>query len=241
VPTNGTPWANGGGIATLARKLRYTWMLIVRKVDASQGLGPGPDGLPGVAHKDDNGNLQYDEDLELGWPGSDDTLADCGPNQSSGWIPSPASAPGDTLDDPARNLVSGAPVPAPVGPFDVTVIVFANRDFTSREPVYTNQVPAGGGLPAPIFVAGQTIATLFARDDGVPFPEIPIGTYIMDTTMDLSSRAGRRNGYIYRVVGKSLSPNGAVLTLSLDRPARATGWVLTVLRRAVAVFEKQVP
>ena len=246
--TNGVPFRQG----TLLREARYSWLVIARKVNTLQGLGPGPNGVPGNLG-DDDGARGADDVFELGWPGTDDfPLTSLGPDGVR-------AMPGDpTADDPARDMVSGRPVPGPVGPFDVTVVVFYKRDFSSREPVYANDVdlvdnftlfPGQDELPDPIFRRGLNVASLIQRP-GVPFPEIPLNSYIMDTTFDTSPLVNPdepkfRNGYIYRVTGKSqtldLIIGTQVLTLTLDQPARANGHVLTVLRDAVGVFEKQVP
>lgn len=262
-PTYGVPFSPG----SLFRERRYTWLVVARKMNARQGLGNGPDGQPGVAGVDDDGDGITDNDTELGWPGSDDTLADYGPDGVTGPLGSPAAA-----DDPARDLATGLPVPAPVGPFEVTVIAFYTRDFASREVVYANNdgtstatppppLPTRTSTPSTIFSAdprtiavgantfgpfGPNIATLVKRTDGVPFPEIPLESYIMDTTFDSSGSlpapmTGTRNAFVYRVKGKTLDSTGTVLALALDQPARADGMVLTMLKGAVGVFEKQVP
>ena len=177
-------------------------------------------------------------------------------------------------------MATGLPRPAPVGPFDVTIVVFYNRDLTSREVTYTNylnlnQAQPIVGRPIAIFspvartiTIGGTIygpfdaneATLVKRVDGIPFPEIPTGGFILDATFDGSTQGGigpnvigPRGGHVYRVEKKSLNSDGNILVLTLDRAARpngplvgplydaASGYVLTYLKSAVSVFEKQVP
>lgn len=251
-PTNGVPFGPG----SLLRESRYSWIIIARKVNARQGItytyGVGADGVPGTnnggpfGNGDDDGNGIIDDVSELGWPGSDDvllvrTLSDYGPNELTGPL---GSVP--TADDPARDRMTGLPVPGPRGPFDVTIVVFYNRDYSSREAVYANTLVVTPPLPVPIFTAGSDLATLYLRADGVPFPEIPIGSYIMDTSLDsrpitVVGATGLRNSFVYRVTGKALDATGNIMTLTLDQKARATGQVLTVLKGAVGVFEKEVP
>jgi hypothetical protein len=215
----------------------------------------GADGRPGISGVDDDGDGTTDNITELGWPGSDDTitglrLADYGRNGVTIAMSPPAARwHHATADDPGRDMMTGLPVPAPKGPFDVTIIVFYNRDLSAREPVYVNNDQVPPTLPTPIFLAGSEVATLVRRSDGIPFLDIPINTYIMDSTFDSRTVpgvtglpvTGLRNGFIYRVTGKSLDASGTIMTLSLDRRAQANGFVLTVLKGAVGVFQKQVP
>jgi hypothetical protein len=233
IPTYGTPFTPG----SLARERRYTWLIVARKVSASQVYGPGPDGV-------------------LGSPvaGADDVLENRGPDQLASVPPYPPV--NAAADDPARDMVTDLPVPAPIGPFEVTIVAYYSRDLTAREAVYANNNAAP---PSPIFfstppgrqvvvgfgpVYPPNVATLVKRNDGIPFPDLPIGSYIMDTTFD--SATGLRNGFVYRVMSKHLemipsTPPVQVLAVTLDRPARANGQVLTVLKGAVGVFEKEVP
>ncbi len=235
-PTNGTPFApRVPGLPqerSLSRERRYTWLIVARKVNARQGM-PGRDGMPGVAGVDDDGANGIDDIGELGWTGSDDT-ADFGPDSLTG-----------TADDPARDMLTALPGPAPVGPFDVTIIAFYTRDFASREAVFANESPNTTTNPPVIFTQGSEVATLRKRTDNVPFPEIPLNSYVMDTTLDLRPvvppGTGFRNGYVYRVISKSVDAVTGNLTLILDQKARADGYVVTVLKGAVGVYEKQVP
>jgi hypothetical protein len=190
--------------ASLLRERRYTWMILARKVNAGQVYHPGPNGVVGTPVAD-----------------ADDVLENTGPDLTV-----------NTADDPARNMLTGAAEPAPVGPFSVTIIVFYTRDFGSREAVFANDDSAV------MFRQGSDLAYLLKRTDNVPFPDIPVNSYIIDTTMDTTN--GIRNGYVYRVVSKSADASGN-MTLVLDQKARANGYVLTVLKGAVGVFEKQVP
>jgi hypothetical protein len=281
----------------MLRDIRYTWIAVVRKVSAGQGVfthyGPGPDGAPGVSGTDDDLDGTIDNPSELGWPGSDDTITgntgldgrfgasgadDDGDGTTDnpselGWPGSDDTHTGLRLadygrngvtnamcpplgrwyhviaDDPGRDMVTGIPVPAPKGPFDVTIVVFYNRDLSTREPVYVNNDASPPTLPTPIFVAGSDLATLIRRTDGIPFPDIPLNSVVMDSTFDSRTVVGTtglpvtglRNGYVYRVLGKSLDATGNIMTLTLDRRVQSTGFVLTVLKGAVGVFNKQVP
>jgi hypothetical protein len=230
-PTNGVPF-DGVPFAfrTLERERRYTWLMIARKANARQGIAPGADGLPGAANTDDDGDGTIDNDSELGWVGSDDTLFNVGPDGTA-----------FTLDDPAQDMNSTTAVPAPVGPFDVTIVAFYNRDFSTREAAWANpNAAAAPSLPRRVFVAGSDVAVLQKRPE-IPFLEIPVGSYVMDSTLDSTfGGVGLRNGYVYRVLQKSYDAGGN-LTLVLNQQARADGYALTVLKGAVGVFEKQVP
>ncbi len=193
---------------SLLRERRYTWMILARKVNAGQIYYPGSNGV-GVPV-----------------PDADDVLDNVGPDLSP-----------NTADDPARNMLTGSAEPAPVGPFDVTIIVYYSRDFASRESVYANP----GANPALVFTKDSDIVTLQRRAD-VTFPDMPPGSYVMDTTMDTASALpSLRNGYVYRVTSRSVDPASGDMTLILDQKARSNGYVLTVLKGAVGVFEKQVP
>jgi hypothetical protein len=267
-PTYGNPFYGN----SLARERRYTWLMIARKVSANQIYSPGYDGAVGSPFADD-----YDL-LDNHGPesGADGVLGYLPP--AVGTLPGTKDDP--TYDDPARDMVTGLPVPAPVGPFDVTIVVFYNRDLSARDIVYTNYTNLSAAQPAnlppidPIFspvprmitVGGATYgpfgineATLVRRGDGIPFPEITIGSYVLDSTFDgsfVNVTLGPRGGQVYRVVNKALIADGDILVLSLDRPARpngaingvtnpayyqASGYVLTHLKGAVSVFEKQIP
>ena len=230
-------------------------------MSARQGVGVGPDGQPGVSGTDDDGDGNTDvlpggqPDLkELGWYGSDDTIVDGGANGVTSPLcaqnfPAAMSAP--TSDDPARDMATGLPVAGPAGPFIVTVVVCYGRDTASRERTFANQSTVAGTLPPVIFQQGVNFVILRQRADGIPFPEIPVNSFIMDTTFDSRPAnqpgpsglpvTGLRNGFVYRVVGKTLDSTGATLTLELDQPARTDGYALTVLKGAVAVFEKEIP
>jgi hypothetical protein len=142
----------------------------------------------------------------------------------------------NTADDPARNMLTAAPEPAPIGPFDVTIIAFYSRDFALRETVFANLPP--WTTVNRVFRQGSDVVTLVKRPD-VAFPEIPLNGYIMDSTFD-STPGGLRNGFVYRVVSRSIDSFGNMV-LIVDQPARSDGFVLTVLKGAVGVFEKQVP
>ena len=254
-PTYGVPFYGN----TQYRERRYTWMLIARKSNAGQTYNPGANGLVGPLIADLN-----------------DVLDNVGPDLIANY-PASTSLSFVSSDDPARDMSTGAPVLAPVGPFDVTVVVFYNRDFTSLEVVYANDfypvaatAEPSTNRPVPIFSPvlrrisigpnfmdfGPTEATLLERSDGIPFPEIPVGAYIMDSTFDGSilgtgaaPLVGPRGGYVYRVTGKSIQTIGTrrVLVLGLDKSARSdgendpNGYVLTYLKGAVGVFERQVP
>lgn len=209
-PTNGTPFAPG--TLALSRERRYTWMIMARKVRAGQIYHPGANGTVGSPAAEDAGP---DRDI----------LEDVGPDLVV-----------NTADDPARNMLTAAPEPAPIGPFDVTIIAFYTRDFATRETVFANPPPWNAA--SRIFRQGSDVVTLVKRTD-LPFPEIPLNGYLMDTTFD-STPGGLRNGFVYRVVSRSFDALGN-LVLVLDQPARADGFVLTVLKGAVGVFEKQVP
>jgi hypothetical protein len=209
-PTYGTPFA----LSTLSRERRYTWMILARKVNAGQIFHPGLDGLSGTA---------------------DDIVENNGPDL----IANPPTPLNPVADDPALDLLTGNPQPAPVGPFDVTIVAFYSRDFGSREAVFATNNPAvPPAAGSEIFVQGRELATLRKRTDNVPFPDIPLNSYVMDTTLDSAGQL--RNGFVYRVISRTINVNGD-LDLILDQRARADGYVLTVLKGAVAVFEKQVP
>ena len=239
-PTNGVPFSPGA----LFRERRYTWIAIVRKVNSAQAYDPGADGVVGDPAPAPLPTLPPTPVVPYSIAGADDLLEDVGPDLTA-----------STADDPARNLL-GVPVAAPVGPFELTIVAFYTRDFASRETVYANPdlvdnttgLATPDGIPdIPIFTKGLSLATLVRRTD-VPLPEIPLESYIMDTTFDSTRPTippstppkGLRNAFVYRVKGKTLDPTGTVLTLALDQPARADGYVLTVLKGAVGVFDKQV-
>jgi hypothetical protein len=262
-PTYGAPFYDSTGLS-LSRERRYTWLAIVRKSNAGQVFSSGNNGTLGTA---------------AGLADADDLLDNAGTDPGMDGVLGPATSPfsydDPTYDDPARDMTTGAPVPAPVGPFDVTIVVFYNRDLTARELTYTNYLNLSQPQPittrpVPIFspvartitVGGVTYgpfqpdeATLVKRADGIPFPEIVTGGYILDATFDGSTQfgVGPRGGNVYRVERKSLNTDGNILVLSLDRAARAngplvpptydaaSGYVLTYLKSAVAVYEKQVP
>jgi hypothetical protein len=260
-PPSGVPYTAG----SLFRERRFSWILIARKVSAGQILSPGPVATDTMGTPMADGN---------------DVLDDFGENAGTD------GALG-TTDDPnksGRDMLTNISVPGPIGPFDVTVVVFQSRDLTRQFPYFVNENAAGGGEPAtnrpiPIFspalsrsftIAGVTYgpfgpneATLIRRSDGQPFPEIVKGSFIMDSSFDGRPRdyggtagvvVGPIGGAVYRVVEKNLNAAGTVLTLVLDRPARANGisvanpagdpadgYVLTSLTNAVAVYEKQIP
>jgi len=263
-PPSGVPFSQG----TMFRECRYSWLLLARKVSASQVYSPGLNGV-------------------LDTPLANDEIMD-----NFGPDPGPDGLAG-TSDDPGmpgRRILNGAVpppppptfslLPTPVGPFEITIVVFYNRDFMSREVVYANATPPGGQpvltLPIPIFspvprtiTIGPTLygpyapneATLVRRPD-VAFPEIPKGAYIVDTTFSGYPQGpipGPRGGAVYKVIDKRLDASGEIMIFTLDQPARANGpppaptlvppvppglqegYVLTWLKGAVAVYEKQVP
>jgi hypothetical protein len=225
-PTNGTPFAPG--TLGLSRERRYTWMIVARKVSARQVFDPGVDGVIGDAVPLPS----------LSTAGSDDLAENYGPDPGADLIRG-------TADDPAkpgRNMLTGLPEAAPVGPFDVTIIVFYTRDFGTRESVYANPT----ANPALIFTKNSDIATLVQRPN-VPFPNIPLNSYVMDTTFGPLPTAPvgtpdtwLRGGHVYRVISRTTDSNGNMI-LTLDQRARSDGYVLTVLKGAVGVYEKQVP
>jgi hypothetical protein len=284
-PTNGVPFYPN----TLFRDRRYTWMAIVRKVAAGQVYGRGPNSALGFPVAD-----------------ADDLLDNVGPdgiaNDPSGTLPPPPPPrpPYSSIDDPASDMATSAPVLAPVGPFQITVVAFYNRDFVvpdlryandvfpvaaTPEPSITRPVPIFCPVPRVINIGATTYgpfapneATLMRRNDGIPFPEIPVGSYILDSTFDGSvlniagqTVLGPRGGHVYRVTAKNLNPTGNILVLTLDQPARPNGpiplpaateppyllplnkpdaaghiwdpggYVLTLLRGAIGVFEQQIP
>jgi hypothetical protein len=237
-PTVGVPFRPG----TLLRESRYSWMVVARKVNARQGLGPGTDGYPGAANTDDDGVNMQDDDGEYGYSLTDDLIADYGPDE----IATNIAAGTISLDDPARDMTTGYPVPGPVGPFDVTIVAFYSRDFENRQVTFANK--SSTVVPLRVFTAGSDVATLAPRSDGVQFPDIPLGSYVMDSTFDsentvpdlATNKIGKRNGFVYRVVRKSIDASGNMV-VELDQRAKDDGYALTVLRGAVGVFEKQVP
>lgn len=208
LPTNGTPFAP----QSLSRERRYTWLILARKISAGQFYNAGANGVLGSPTAEDTGP-------------DTDILEDVGPDMAP-----------NTLDDPARNMITAAPEPAPIGPFEVTIIAFYSRDFALRERNFAPLAPwTNANL---LFRQGSDIVVLPKRAD-LAFPEIPLNSYIMDTTFD-SAPTGQRNGFVYKVVTRSFDALGNMV-LILDQPARADGHILTVLKGAVGVYEKQVP
>ncbi|WP_339907621.1 hypothetical protein [Symmachiella dynata] len=71
------PLPNGFTPATAwlqVQERHYSWLLTVRRGTPSNH--PGPDGQPGEAGVDDNGDTFIDDNGEFGWPGTDDLLSE---------------------------------------------------------------------------------------------------------------------------------------------------------------------
>jgi hypothetical protein len=148
-------------------------------------------------------------------------------------------------------LFSGRSVNGPVNAAAAATAYRSVSEYTYLGSPQVRTFPEGTslGLGTTItnlaFIRGQT-EVIIRQTAGMPWPpKLRTGDYVLDSTVILPANAANRmplsNGYFYKVTAVNEPENlggTPALRFQIEQPARASGFVATIMQGVVAVIEK---